>query len=47
MVKALKILKRNGYEGVIIPDDTPEITCNAPACRNGYMKSVLRTMEME
>lgn len=50
MVKALKILNKNGYEGVIIPDHTPEMTCKAPwhagmAYALGYMKGVLQAIE--
>jgi len=30
MRRVLEILKRNGFEGVIIPDHTPRMTCEAP-----------------
>ena len=30
MFRLLRILKRNGYEGVVIPDHTPQMTCSAP-----------------
>lgn len=30
MARVLAILKRNGFEGVIIPDHTPTMTCAAP-----------------
>jgi mannonate dehydratase len=30
MIRILSILHRNGYEGVIIPDHTPQMTCSAP-----------------
>ena len=30
MIRVLRILHRNGYDGVIIPDHTPEMTCAAP-----------------
>ena len=30
MVKILKILKKNNFQGVLIPDHTPQMTCDAP-----------------
>jgi mannonate dehydratase len=50
MLRLLKILKRNGFEGVLIPDHTPQMTCQAPwhagmAYTLGYMKAALRTIE--
>jgi mannonate dehydratase len=30
MIRILSILKRNGFEGMIIPDHTPQMTCAAP-----------------
>ncbi len=30
MVRILQILVRNGYDGVLIPDHTPQMTCAAP-----------------
>lgn len=30
MIRILSILYRNGYDGVIIPDHTPQMTCAAP-----------------
>ena len=30
MMRVLKIMHDNGYEGVIIPDHTPQMTCDAP-----------------
>jgi mannonate dehydratase len=50
MVRALKILHKNNYDGVIIPDHTPEMTCNAPwhagkAYALGYMKGVMQAIE--
>ena len=30
MLRVVRILHRNGYQGVIIPDHTPEMTCAAP-----------------
>ena len=50
MVKALQILKRNNFNGVIIPDHTPEMSCNAPwhagmAYALGYMKGAMQALE--
>jgi mannonate dehydratase len=52
IVKALRILKNNGYDGVIIPDHTPEMSCDAPwhagmAFALGYLKAVLKILENE
>ncbi len=51
MIKALKILKKNNFEGVIIPDHTPEMSCNAPwhagmAFALGYMKGAIQSLEI-
>lgn len=47
MIKALKILKANNYDGVLIPDHTPEMSCGAPwhagmAFAMGYMKAAMQ-----
>jgi mannonate dehydratase len=52
MVRVLRILKKNNYDGVIIPDHTPEMSCNAPwhagkAYALGYMRGVLQAIENE
>lgn len=52
MVRVLRILKRNDYQGVLIPDHTPQMTCAAPwhagmAYALGYMRGVLQTLEKE
>jgi len=52
MIKALRILKRNNYSGLIIPDHTPEMSCDAPwhagmAYALGYLKAVLQIIENE
>lgn len=52
MVKALHVLHRNDYDGVIIPDHTPLITCDAPwhagmAYALGWMRSALQMIERE
>lgn len=50
MVKILSILKRNGFDGVIIPDHAPQMSCAAPwhtgmAHTIGYIAGVLATLE--
>jgi mannonate dehydratase len=52
MVQALRILHRNGYDGVLIPDHTPLIECGAPwhagmAYAMGYMKAAIGIIEAE
>jgi mannonate dehydratase len=52
MVKILRILKRNHYQGLIIPDHTPQMNCTAPwhagmAYAMGYMKAALQQVMRE
>jgi mannonate dehydratase len=52
MVRVLRILRRNGYEGVIIPDHTPQMTCAAPwhagmAFALGYMRAAMTIIGAE
>ena len=47
MIRVMKILQQNGFEGVIIPDHTPQMTCDAPwhagmAYALGYMKAIMQ-----
>ncbi len=49
MIKILKILKAENFEGVLIPDHTPQMTCEAPwhagmAYALGYMKAALKVI---
>lgn len=49
MVKALKLLKKHNFDGVMIPDHTPMIETDAPwhtgmAHAIGYMKGILDTV---
>ena len=46
MLKALRILHKNNFDGVLIPDHTPEMSCGAPwhagmAHALGYMRGLL------
>ena len=50
MLRVLRILKQNGYDGVLIPDHTPRMTCEAPwhagmAYAMGYMRAALQSLE--
>lgn len=52
MVKILRILKKNNFEGVLIPDHTPQLTCDAPwyagmAYAMGYMKAAMKLVDSE
>lgn len=47
MLRVLRILRKNGFDGVLIPDHAPQMTCGAPwhagmafAC--GWMRSALQ-----
>jgi mannonate dehydratase len=49
LMRVLRILRRNGFEGVLIPDHAPQMTCAAPwhagmayAC--GWMKAALQSL---
>lgn len=50
MIRVLQILKRNEYNGVLIPDHTPQILCSAPwhagmAYALGYMRAALQLID--
>jgi mannonate dehydratase len=52
MVRILKILKQNGFDGLLIPDHSPLMTCDAPwhagmAFALGYMKAALQVLDAE
>ena len=52
MIRVLRILKRNRYDGVLIPDHTPQMSCAAPwhagmAFALGYMRAALQILETE
>ena len=51
MLRVLEILKRNNYEGVLIPDHTPQMACAAPwhagmAFAMGYMRAAMRSLDI-
>jgi mannonate dehydratase len=50
MLRALRTYAANGYDGVLIPDHTPQMMCAAPwhagmAFALGYMKAAMRAVE--
>jgi mannonate dehydratase len=50
MFEALRTLQRVGYDGLLIPDHTPQMSCDAPwhagmAYALGYMKAALQAVE--
>ncbi|MEA2584270.1 MAG: mannonate dehydratase [Thermomicrobiales bacterium] len=52
MIECLRIYHRNGYDGVIIPDHTPQMTCAASwhagmAYALGWMRAVVTMIERE
>lgn len=52
MIRVLRILREHRYEGVLIPDHTPELSCDAPwhagmAFALGYMRGALHALERE
>ena len=52
MLRVLRILKKNQYGGVLIPDHTPQMSCGAPwhagmAFALGYMRAALKFIDKE
>jgi len=52
MIRALRILHQNNYQGVIIPDHTPQMSCDAPwhagmAFALGYLKAAITMIKNE
>ena len=52
MIRVLRILKKNNYRGVLIPDHTPEMSCGAPwhagmAFALGYMRGAIQALDAE
>ena len=51
MIRALRVLHKNNFDGVLIPDHTPAMSCAAPwhagkAFALGYMKAAIRMIDM-
>lgn len=52
MITVMRVLKKNGYDGVLIPDHTPQMQCDAPwhagmAYAMGYMRAVMTMLDRE
>ena len=52
VLRVLRILKKNNFTGVIIPDHAPQMSCAAPwhagmAYALGYLKAGLKTLANE
>jgi mannonate dehydratase len=52
ILRVLRTLKRNGFDGVIIPDHTPQMSCSAPwhagmAFALGYLRAALKLIQNE
>ncbi|MGA2177408.1 MAG: mannonate dehydratase [Verrucomicrobiota bacterium] len=52
IVRVLRILKKNNYQGVLVPDHAPQISCAAPwhagmAYALGFMRAALKCLESE
>lgn len=52
MLRVLRILRRNHFDGVMIPDHTPQMSCAAPwhagmAYAMGYMRAAMQIVERE
>ena len=52
MLRVLRILKANNYNGILIPDHTPQMQCGAPwhagmAYALGYMRCALQSLDIQ
>jgi mannonate dehydratase len=52
MIRTLRLYRKHGYDGVLIPDHTPGLECAAPwhagmAYAIGYMRAAIRLLEEE
>ncbi|MCX7887806.1 MAG: mannonate dehydratase, partial [Verrucomicrobiae bacterium] len=52
MLRLLRVFHRNGFDGVVIPDHAPQMTCDAPwhagmAHALGYLRAALTAIEKE
>ena len=52
MIRVLRILKKTGFSGMLVPDHTPQMSCAAPwhagmAYALGYMRAALQMLEGE
>jgi len=52
VLRVLRILKKNNFTGVVIPDHAPQMSCAAPwhasmAFALGFLRAGLKTLERE
>ena len=52
MIKALRIYRKHNFDGVLVPDHTPQIECGAPwhagmAYALGWMNAAMTMLERE
>lgn len=52
MIRVLSILKKNGFDGVVVPDHTPQMACQAPwhagmAYALGYIRALLQRLDRD
>jgi len=52
MIRVLKILKKNHYEGILVPDHSPEMSCESSwhagmAFALGYMRGAMQAIDKE
>ncbi|RME95239.1 MAG: D-mannonate dehydratase, partial [Verrucomicrobia bacterium] len=52
VLRILRILHRHGFDGVVIPDHAPQVTCAAPwhagmAYALGYLRAMMQVVEAE
>jgi mannonate dehydratase len=52
VLRVIRILKKNNFQGVLIPDHAPQMSCAAPwhagmAYALGFMRAALKTIESE
>jgi mannonate dehydratase len=50
MVRVLRILHKSGFDGMVIPDHTPQMDCSAPwhagmAYALGYIRATLQQLD--
>lgn len=52
MIRVLNVLRKNGFDGVVIPDHTPQMECAAPwhagmAYAVGYIRALLQQLDRQ
>ncbi len=52
VLRVMRILQKNNFQGIVIPDHAPQLTCDAPwhagmAFAMGYLRACLKVVESE